>query len=132
MVISDGAKVNGSELVRGINEVVQNKVPVTGGLAGDAARFQSTLVGLNEEPVSGKIVMIGFYGQHLNVSHGSMGGWDIFGPERTITKSASNKVYEIDDKDAIDLYKLYLGDYAMELPGSALLFPLLVRLHPAT
>jgi len=132
LVISDGAKVNGSELVRGINEVVQNKVPVTGGLAGDAARFQSTLVGLNEEPVSGKIVMIGFYGQHLKVSHGSMGGWDMFGPERTITKSASNKVYEIDDKDAIDLYKLYLGAYAMELPGSALLFPLSVTLPGTT
>jgi len=132
LVISDGAKVNGSELVRGINEVVQNKVPVTGGLAGDAARFQSTLVGLNEEPVSGKIVMIGFYGQHLKVSHGSMGGWDMFGPERTITKSTSNKVYEIDDKDAIDLYKLYLGAYAMELPGSALLFPLSVTLPGTT
>ena len=132
LVISDGAKVNGSELVRGINEVVQNKVPVTGGLAGDAARFQSTLVGLNEEPVSGKIVMIGFYGQHLKVSHGSMGGWDMFGPERTITKSSSNRVYEIDDKDAIDLYKLYLGAYAMELPGSALLFPLSVTLPGTT
>jgi len=65
MIISDGAKVNGSELVRGVNTVVQNKVPVTGGLAGDAARFQSTLVGLDGPAVSGKIVGIGLYGSNL-------------------------------------------------------------------
>jgi hypothetical protein len=128
MIISDGAKVNGSELVRGINAVVKNKVPITGGLAGDAARFQSTLVGLNGPAVSGKIVGVGFYGEHFKVSHGSMGGWDMFGPERTITKSIANSVYEIDDKDAIELYKIYLGKYADELPGSALLFPLSVTL----
>jgi hypothetical protein len=128
MIISDGAKVNGSELVRGVNAVVQNKVPITGGLAGDAARFQSTLVGLNGPAVSGKIVGIGLYGDHLKISHGSMGGWDMFGPERSITKSSANTVYEIDDKDAIELYKTYLGKYADELPGSALLFPLSVTL----
>lgn len=132
LVISDGAKVNGSELVRGINEVVQNKIPITGGLAGDAARFSSTLVGLNNEPTSGRIACIGFYGEHLQISHGSFGGWDMFGPERTITKSESNKLYEIDDKDAIELYKLYLGRYADELPGSALLFPLSVTLPGST
>jgi hypothetical protein len=33
----------------------------------------------------------------------------------------------IDDEYALDLYKKYLGPYADELPGSALLFPLLVR-----
>ncbi len=128
LIISDGAKVNGSELVRGVNAVVQNKVPVTGGLAGDAARFNSTLVGLNSEPVAGEIVAVGFYGEHLQVSHGSVGGWDMFGPERLITKSDANKLYEIDDKDAIELYKIYLGKYANGLPGSALLFPLSVTL----
>ncbi len=33
----------------------------------------------------------------------------------------------IDEENALDLYKKYLGPYAAELPGSALLFPLLVR-----
>jgi hypothetical protein len=50
LVISDGSNVNGSELVRGINELVNNRVPVTGGLAGDGTNFQSTVVGLNEKP----------------------------------------------------------------------------------
>ena len=128
MVISDGALVNGSELVRGINEIVDHKIPVTGGLAGDDANFISTLTGLNQQPAQGIIVAIGFYGKQLLVGHGTMGGWDIFGPEREITKSSSNVLYEIDGKNALELYKMYLGNYADELPGSALLFPLAVTI----
>lgn len=128
LVFSDGSRVNGSELVNGINSQVQGKVPVTGGLAGDGAAFQSTLVGLNAQPGDGHIAAIGLYGRDLEVSHGSMGGWESFGPERTITRSKSNQLFAIDDESALDLYKKYLGPYAKELPGSALLFPLMVRL----
>ena len=129
LIISDGSNVNGSELVRGINEVVNNRVPVTGGLAGDGTNFQSTVVGLNERPSSGNIVAIPFYGQHFVVSHASMGGWEIFGPERTVTKSVANQLFEIEGQKALDLYKTYLGPYADELPGSALLFPLGVKIN---
>ncbi|OQP50323.1 histidine kinase [Niastella yeongjuensis] len=129
LIISDGSHVNGSELIRGINELVNNRVPVTGGLAGDGTNFQSTLVGLNEKPSSGNIVAIPFYGKHFVVSHASMGGWEIFGPERTVTKSVANQLFEIEGQKALDLYKTYLGPYADELPGSALLFPLGVKEH---
>jgi hypothetical protein len=132
LIISDGGKVNGSELVRAINEQVQNRVPVTGGLAGDGTSFQSTLVGLNGRPVSGKIVAIAFYGNNLKITHGSMGGWEIFGLERKVTKSVANKLFEIDGEKALDLYKTYLGKYANELPGSALLFPLAVKINGNT
>ncbi|MDO8454495.1 MAG: FIST N-terminal domain-containing protein, partial [Sulfurimonas sp.] len=40
-VLSDGLKINGSELVKGINSSLEG-VEVTGGLAGDGARFQET------------------------------------------------------------------------------------------
>ncbi len=128
MVFSEGIKVNGSELVSGLNEVIQ--VPVTGGLAGDAARFETTLVGLNSLPESGNIVGIGFYGESLKVGYGHFGGWDPFGPERRVTKSDHNILHELDNKSALELYKTYLGDKAKELPGSALLFPLGMRLKP--
>ncbi|MCW3092540.1 MAG: hypothetical protein JWP81_3609 [Ferruginibacter sp.] len=130
MILSDGGKVNGSELVNGINNHIQNKVPVTGGLAGDGTAFHSTVVGLNEIPVSGKIVAIGFYSKHLMVAHGNMGGWEMFGPERTVTKSVANQLFEINGENALEIYKKYLGAYADELPGSALLFPLSVKLSP--
>lgn len=128
-VLSDGGKVNGSELVKGINEATANSVLVTGGLAGDGSKFEKTYVGLNQLPTSGKIVAIGFYGEKLQVSHGSIGGWESFGLERTVTKSDKNVLYEIDNKSVLDLYKSYLGKYAQELPGSALLFPLSIKLN---
>ena len=132
LILSDGTMVNGSELVRGINSVVNYRVPVTGGLAGDAARFESAPVALNGIPEQGKIVAVAFYGNRLQVGHASMGGWDTFGPEREVTKSAANELSEIDGKNALELYKLYLGDYAKDLPGSALLFPLSVKLPDST
>lgn len=127
LVISDGQKVNGSELVLGLQEFLPEGTIITGGLAGDGARFKTTLVGLNEPPIEGRIAAIGFYGSNLSVTYGSLGGWDSFGPERLITKSEGNVLYELDGKPALDTYKMYLGDYAKDLPGSGLLFPLSVR-----
>jgi hypothetical protein len=100
---------------------------VTGGLAGDGARFSRTFAGLDLVPEEGNVVAVGFYGDHLKIGHGSFGGWDEFGPERTITRSEKNILFEIDGKNALDLYKEYLGPYSEELPGSALLFPLSIR-----
>lgn len=128
-VLSDGGKVNGSELVKGLNTNKGNDVIITGGIAGDGTEFNKTYVGLNEIPKSGNIVAVGFYGNNLSISHGSLGGWDSFGLEREVTKSIGNELYEIDNKNALDLYKTYLGKYANELPGSALLFPLAIKLE---
>lgn len=126
-VLSDGTHVNGSELVRGLNAALPPSVSVTGGLAGDAARFEKTVVGLNENAQPGNIAAIGFYGDSLRIGHGSKGGWDSFGPDRKITKAYANVLYELDGKSALQLYKEYLGELAEGLPGTALLFPLAVR-----
>lgn len=123
-VLSDGTLVNGSELVKGLNHSEASEVLITGGLAGDADRFQQTFAGLNAIPQPGKIVAIGFYGEALQVGSGSLGGWDEFGPEREITASDKNILHAIDHKNALELYKEYLGPFKNELPGSALLFPL--------
>lgn len=129
-VLSDGTNVNGSDLVRGMYDVFDSNVIVTGGLAGDAADFEKTLVGLNNKPAPKQIVAVGFYGENISIGYGSIGGWDVFGPERKITRSEGNILYELDGKPALDLYKEYLGeDEIKELPGSALLFPL--SIYPA-
>jgi hypothetical protein len=129
MIISDGGLVNGSELVRGIESINKGKIPVSGGLAGDGDKFNYTVVGCNEDPAMGNIAAIGFYGKSLKIGHGSLGGWETFGPEKKVTRSVSNRLFEIDGKSALELYKQYLGKYADDLPGSALLFPLYVRLE---
>lgn len=129
LVLSDGSLVNGSELVKGMHSTIPDHIPITGGLAGDGADFNYTLVGLNEKPKQGRILAIGFYGNSLRVAHGSFGGWEPFGLERTVTKSSANELFEINGKNALNMYKEYLGKYASELPGSALLFPLSIGLE---
>lgn len=128
LVLSDGGRVNGSELVRGMNETAGDQVLITGGLAGDGSNFSSTLVGLNNDPQEGLIAGIGFYGKNLQVKHGSQGGWETFGLEKTVTRASSNELFEIENFSALELYKQYLGPEAESLPGSALLFPLAVKL----
>jgi hypothetical protein len=127
MVVSDGGLINGDDLILGIKSVVGKDVCVSGGLAGDGPRFQKTLVGCYPDVKEGNLVLIGFYGESLKVATGVKGGWDEFGPQRTVTKSSSNILYEIDGVNALELYKKYLGAYKDELPGSALLFPISIK-----
>ena len=124
LVFSEGLKVNGTALVEGLVRYLPPEVAVTGGLVGDADKFLETAVGLDEPAKSGNMVLVGVYGNAIKVGYGSLGGWDTFGPERTITKSEGNVLYELDGKPALSLYKEYLGDKAKELPSSGLLFPL--------
>lgn len=126
-VLSDGVNVNGSSLVNGIRSVIGDNITITGGLASDGDLFVSTLVGVNEKPKSNCIGAIGLYGSSIQIGHGSLGGWDSFGPQRIITKSKNNILYELDGKPALSLYKNYLGDEAEKLPSSALLFPLSIK-----
>jgi len=127
LVFSDGIHVNGSALAEGFAQRLPPGVVVTGGLAGDAARFEQTLVLVDDRCSDKAIVAIGLYGERLHIGHGSLGGWDPFGPERVITRSKGNVLYELDGAPALDLYKTYLGPHAKDLPGSGLLFPLNVR-----
>jgi hypothetical protein len=126
-IVSDGSFINGSQLTKGMNSATEDNLIITGALCGDAARFETTLTSYNESPKEGKIVAIGFYGDTLEVSFASNGGWSPFGPERRVTKSKGNILFELDGKPALDLYKTYLGEKSKELPGAALLYPLKVK-----
>lgn len=128
-VLSDGISVNGSDLVKGLMQGLPEGVTVTGGLAADGDRFQKTFIIENARPVTGAISAIGFYGKDLMVGCGSLGGWDPFGPERRITRSRGNVLYELDGQSALQLYRRYLGEHAKGLPATALLFPLSLRTH---
>jgi hypothetical protein len=123
-VLSDGLNVNGSELVRGLRSTLGNAVRVSGGLAGDGARFAQTRVGADALPQPLTIAAIGFYGSAVRFSCGSGGGWDTFGVPRRVTRSVGNELFELDGKPALDLYERYLGEEAEGLPGTALLYPL--------
>lgn len=131
-VLSDGLHVNGTPLVDGLTRHLPAGVSITGGLAGDGSRFAQTWVLNRERTEAHRICAVGFYGDRLWVGHGCDGGWADFGPERRITRSEGNVLYELDGEPALDLYKTYLGNRAEGLPGTALLFPLSVRRDAAS
>ena len=112
VVFSEGLNVNGSDLVQGLASALPPSVTVTGGLSGDGHRFARTYVVWKGKPEQGSIVAAGFYGSALRIGYASLGGWDPFGPERLITKSRDNVLYELEHKSALALYKKYLGEHA--------------------
>ncbi|MCB0317434.1 MAG: FIST C-terminal domain-containing protein [Bdellovibrionales bacterium] len=126
-ILSDGLSVNGTSLANGINDTLSGNPVITGGLAGDGDRFKETWIADRNGIKSNHVSAIGFYGDHINIGHGSVGGWDKFGIEKVITRSRGNVLYEIAGRPALDLYKEYLGDRASGLPATALLFPLSLR-----
>ncbi len=126
-VISEGSFVNGSRLIAGIETVIgKTPIAMTGGLCSDGNRFLKTVTSYNETPLEGEIVAIGFYGETLEISYANYGGWQPFGPERIVTHSKGNILYEIDGTSALSIYKKYLGKKAKQLPQSALYYPLKV------
>lgn len=127
LVFAEGLGVNGSALARGFTSALPDGVLVSGGLAADGERFETTLVGLDATPSRETVVAIGLYGDDLVIGTGSYGGWEAFGLDRRITRSEGNVLYELDGRPALQLYKELLGRLGHALPASGLLFPLTVR-----
>lgn len=127
LVLADGLAVNGTALVDGLSLDLPAGIGVSGGLAGDGDRFDRTWVYAGGSLLEGAVVAVALVGDGLTVGYGSAGGWDGFGPYRTVTGSSGNVLSTLDGRPALALYKEYLGDRADQLPASALLFPLLIR-----
>lgn len=123
LLFGQGVHINGSALIGGLRDAVGSGVAITGGLAGDGARFGETVVLTPDGPSTSAVAALGLYGDALRLNHGSFGGWEPFGPLRKVTRSEGNVLFELDGKPALDMYKRYLGPYASELPSSGLLFP---------
>ena len=126
-VLADGLATNGTELAHGLRAGLPADVTLTGGLAGDGNRFERTTLIRDGEPHSGAAAILGFYGEDLAVGHGCRGGWGAFGPERLITRSRGPVLYELDGRPVLALYKRYLGEHASGLPGTGLMFPMVLR-----
>ncbi|MGE3274921.1 MAG: FIST signal transduction protein [Vicinamibacterales bacterium] len=131
LLLSEGLAINADRLLRGLGANLPEGVAVTGGLAADGEQFSRTIVLTPDGPHDDVVAAVGLYGDRLHVGYGSVGGWDPFGPERLVTRSSGNQLYELDGQSALGLYKKYLGEHAAALPASGLLFPLSLRTREA-
>jgi hypothetical protein len=123
LLLGQGVGIDGSALISGMTEILGTDIPITGGLAGDAAAFKETWVLDNTGVHNDRLVCVGLYGARLRFSHGSFGGWSPFGPARKVTRCDHNVLLELDGEPALDIYRRYLGEHAKDLPASGLLFP---------
>ena len=130
LLFAEGLSFNAAAFLEALNAELPAGVGVSGGLASNGLALSACAVGLDAPPAQGQLVAVGLAGEQLAVGTGSVGGWDFFGPERTVTRAGVAEVFELDGEPALDVYKRFLGDFAAELPGSALLFPLAVRTIP--
>lgn len=130
-VLSDGQVVNGSALAAGLTEGRPPGVTVTGGLAGHGTSLDLTEILVDGRPATRRVTAVGLYGAALDTRSGTCTGWSNFGPERRVTRSDGNLVYEFDGRPSLELYRNYLGERATELTNAAPSFPLAVRLPEA-
>jgi len=124
-VLSEGMLINGSDLVRGLNSKAIG-FTISGGMAGDGERFETTLIIANEVARKNRAVAIGFYGD-VTISTAYHAGWSPFGDDKIVTKSRKNVLLELNNRPALEIYKEYLGEFAEDLPYSGMRFPLNIK-----
>lgn len=129
LLLCPGVEINGSAVIEGLGEVLGPNVRLSGGLAGDGGKFERTWTLCGGQSHSRGLVGVGFHGDHWQVTHGSYGGWQPFGPVRRVTRCEGNVLYELDGQPALQVYRRYLGEYAAGLPATGLLFPFSMLTH---
>jgi hypothetical protein len=126
-VLTPGVQINGSAFLAGLSSGLPSGVAVTGGLAGDGAPFRETLVLANAPSGERHAAAVGLYGRSLKIAAAGSNEGRGVGPERLVTRSQGNILYELDGRPALEVYGECLGEDAERLPGTGLEFPLGLR-----
>ncbi len=132
IMFADGLSGNGSEVLRGILQVLGSHFPVVGGSAADDARYKQTFQYHGGSVLTDSVVFIGFSGP-VEFSFGVNHGWVPVGLPKRVTKAEGAILKEIDGQPALRLYEDYLGVEEMErmkektLGDLALSYPLGIK-----
>jgi len=123
----DGLGGNGEEFLNGISSI-NDQVIVSGGLAADNAKFEKTLVFDKANIYRRGIVGVALSSDTLNVYTDYNFNWLPIGKEMVVTHCDKNRLYTIDNRRAVEIYKYYLGEkIAKKLPAVGIEFPLMIR-----
>lgn len=103
MLLTDGLAGDQAEIVRGAHSTVGAAVPLVGGCAGDALKMSRTFQ-LHGDSVHEDAVVAAAIGSDSPFGIGVRHGWRRVGEPMLVTRSASNRVYSLDDQPALDVY----------------------------
>ena len=122
-LFSDGLTGDGCALLRGMADVFNREMPISGGTAGDAGKFLKTWQFLGDRVFSDSAVAIGFSG-NFNLGTGVRSGWSRIGLPKKVTRASGNILYELNGEPALNVYERFLGKHAKNLPGVGVEYPL--------
>lgn len=103
LLLTDGLAGDQTLIVRGAYSVVGAQVPLVGGCAGDDQRMSRTEQLHGREVLTGAVVAAAI-GSDAPLGIGVRHGWRRVGDPMLITRSAQNRVYEIEGRPALDVY----------------------------
>ncbi len=128
IMFADGLTINGDALLRGFASANPSEVPFAGGMSGDSSRFEQCYTICGDSVRSGAVVAVALNSEVLEVHQYYNLGWKGVGLPMKVTRSSGNRVWEIDGKSVVELYRHFLGDDVVErFPASATEFPLLME-----
>ncbi|HAJ56803.1 MAG TPA: hypothetical protein DCL35_03415 [Candidatus Omnitrophica bacterium] len=117
LIFCDGLVENGSDLLRGIKDVLGLSFPIFGGSSADNFRFLRTFQYSNGGVSTDSLVGALFAGENL-FGIGLRHGWKPLGKPRPITKVQGNIIKEIEGKPAVTIYEDYFGKPREEIKRS--------------
>ena len=127
IIFSDGLKSNAEVLLQEINQYNKGLI-IAGGRAADFMHFEKTFVFDDKATTQNGCVIASLSGEELIVNNEYMLNWNGVGKIMHVTKAHENRLFEVDGKKIIDIYRKYLGDdIADNLPLTGNEFPLLIQ-----
>ncbi len=132
IIFADGLLCNIGGLINAIHEEYPNLI-IAGGLAGDNAEFQKTLVCDKHSILQQAIVALSIDSEVLKVYNDFTLAWQPIGGNMVVTKCNKNIVYEINTQKAVNVYEQYLNkltlpNYAAERqPTIGIDFPFIIN-----
>lgn len=125
LIFPNGMGGDGVKVIKGLQSALDPSIEIVGGFLGDGLDFGPTFQFFNGQVY--KDAMPGLLirdGQRFTTGVGVRSGFESIGNRFYCTESDGNVAYRFDDRPALDLYKLFLGeDLSQRLPEVALEFP---------
>ncbi len=106
VVVSSGLTIDAEQIINGVRDA-GTEIELYGGLAGDDLTMKGSYVFSNGFETENGLVALVLDNSKIDVQGLATSGWDNIGIEKTITKSAGNVVYSIDDEPAVDVFVKY-------------------------
>lgn len=103
IMLTDGLAGNQQEIVRGAHSVLGAGVPLVGGCAGDDLKMSKTFQFADGQVLTDAVVAAAI-GSNAPLGIGARHGWTRVGDPVLVTSSHDNRVHELDELPALDVY----------------------------